>query len=265
MDKLTDYFAHYNPEQEIETNQEMAYLLKILPSTLKSQLAKFLYQEAIMVNRLLQDRDDSFYVKYLEELKSDRFNRGDIIARKGDQAECVFFIMSGVVKNLSSGRFFESGSMINHDSLLEKKLIQANMVAETDVNVLKYEALTFQQILDQFPDFYEDLKKIIKDRQIQEENQKFQKMAINDLNVRQAIVNYYHDLILEAQKKEIKQQQTQALRISKVEINSREFFNVKTKKVPKPVAEPINENQEEEKESTVLSQSFQESSQTGQN
>ena len=53
VDKLTNYFANYNADLEIETNQEMSYLLKILPSTLKTQLAKFLYQDAITVNRFL--------------------------------------------------------------------------------------------------------------------------------------------------------------------------------------------------------------------
>jgi len=87
----------------------MSYMLKILPSTLKTQLAKFLYQDAILVNRFLQDRDDNFYSKYLEELKSDRFNRGDTIAKTGNKADFVYFIMNGVVKNISTGRFFESG------------------------------------------------------------------------------------------------------------------------------------------------------------
>lgn len=82
------------------------------------------------------------------------------------------------------------------------------MVAETDVTVLKYDAMTFHQIIDQFPDFSEDLKKIINDRRIQEENLKFQKLAINDESVREAIVEYYHDVVKEAQKKEKLQQQS---------------------------------------------------------
>ena len=36
VDKLTDHFSNYNPEMELETNQEMSYMLKILPSTLKT-------------------------------------------------------------------------------------------------------------------------------------------------------------------------------------------------------------------------------------
>jgi predicted PurR-regulated permease PerM len=53
VEKLTSYFTNYNSDIEYETNQEMSYLLKILPATLKTQLAKFLYQDAIFVNRFL--------------------------------------------------------------------------------------------------------------------------------------------------------------------------------------------------------------------
>ena len=77
----------------------MSYLLKILPSTLKTQLAKFLYQDAIMMNRFLQDRDDNFYSKYLEELKTQRFMKNDVISKAGNKAEYVYFIMNGVIHN----------------------------------------------------------------------------------------------------------------------------------------------------------------------
>ena len=87
----------------------MSYLLKILPSTLKTQLAIYLYQDAIIVNRFLQKRDDNFYSKYLEELKTQRFAKGDVIAKTGNKAENVYFIMSGIVHNANTNRYFEAG------------------------------------------------------------------------------------------------------------------------------------------------------------
>ena len=87
----------------------MSYLLKILPSSLKTQLAKFVYQDAILVNKFLQDRDENFYCKYLEELLPDHFNRGQSIAKAGNRPEFVYFIMNGVVKNSKTKRYFEAG------------------------------------------------------------------------------------------------------------------------------------------------------------
>lgn len=164
----------------METNQEMSYMLKILPSTLKTQLAKFLYQEAILVNKFLNDRDDNFYSKYLEELKSQRFIIGDYLTRAGEHAVCVYFIMNGVARNLTTSRYFESGQMINHDAVFLKKPIQHDYVAETEMTVLYYDASTFEQILNQFPDCHEDINQIIKERRVQQLNQKFVKTALHD-------------------------------------------------------------------------------------
>ena len=85
----------------------MSYLLQLLPSTLKTQLAKFLYMEAILTNRFLQNRDDNFYSKYLEELQSEKFNANDIICKQFSQPEYMYFIMSGVVKNTRTNRYFQ--------------------------------------------------------------------------------------------------------------------------------------------------------------
>jgi hypothetical protein len=56
-------------------------------------------------------------------LKSERYNKGDTIAKAGTKPDCVLFIMNGVVKNLNTGRYFESGQMINHDMVLLKSNI----------------------------------------------------------------------------------------------------------------------------------------------
>ena len=51
----------------------MAYLLKILPNTLKTELAQDMYRDAILIHgKFLQDRDENFYAKYLEELQTEK-------------------------------------------------------------------------------------------------------------------------------------------------------------------------------------------------
>lgn len=107
-----------------------------------------MFREIINLNPLLQNRDDHFYSKFLEELKSDRFNKGDFIAKSGQQVEWVFFIVSGVVENTTTNRFYESGQMINHDIVMRKSIIMYDFQADTDVSVLKYSKATFLQILD---------------------------------------------------------------------------------------------------------------------
>lgn len=193
----------------------MSYLLKILPSTLKTQLAKFLYQNAILVNKFLQDRDDNFYSKYLEEMQNQKFVKGDVIAKIGNKPEWVYLIMNGVVHNTTTGRYFEAGQMINHDCIVKKQLIFEDLVADTaDVSVIKYERETFLQILDQFPDIQEDMNQMIKDKEDQMENEKFIKHAVNNDSTRNIIVNYYKDIINEEKDKYNKISKSLALRLN---------------------------------------------------
>jgi len=77
VEKLTNFFNNYNGDDEFSSNQEMSYLLKILPNTLKTKLSKFLFKDAIMLNKFLQNRDDDFYSKFLDELETIRFIKGD--------------------------------------------------------------------------------------------------------------------------------------------------------------------------------------------
>ena len=107
----------------------MSIILKALPSSLKTHLAKFMYQDAILVHKFFQRRDDNFYSKHLEDLQVDKYNQGDLIAKQGSQVEFVFFIMSGVVMNEKTERYIEAGHIINHDSLLLKKSCSADFTA----------------------------------------------------------------------------------------------------------------------------------------
>lgn len=108
--------------------------------------------------------------------------------------------MIGVVKNTTTGRFFETGQMINHDIVFLKQQVKEDFVAETNVSVLKYEAGCFQQIMDQFPDFYEDIKQMIDDQEEQKKDLRFIKTAINSSSIRGLIVKHYHDIVNEDKK-----------------------------------------------------------------
>ena len=150
MDKLRDYYINLDADLAVERDAEMSYLLKILPNNLKTQLAKFLYEDAINIHRFLQDRDDNFYSRYLEELESEKFIAGDLISKEGYDPSHVYFIMNGVVHNIKTNRYFERGQMLNQAEVMTFSPIAGDLFAKTDVDVLKYDKNTFNLILDQF-------------------------------------------------------------------------------------------------------------------
>lgn len=85
--------------------------------------------------------------------------------------------------------------MINHDAIIQSKVSNQSYIAETDVTVMKYDASTFETIIDQFPNFYKDLKKMVDDRQELEEKNNFKKVAVKDVNIRKIIINHYNNIV----------------------------------------------------------------------
>ena len=71
--------------------------MKLIPDNLKTQIARYLFREAIYLNKFLQNRDDRFYTKYLEELKPMTYDLGEYITRIGNNPESVILIMDGVI------------------------------------------------------------------------------------------------------------------------------------------------------------------------
>lgn len=115
--RITFFFTEHESSLEISNNLEMSYLLRILPTNLKTQLAVFLYKDAIKTIRFLQHRKKSFYEVFLDKLKPMRFDRNMIIFEKGSKANEVCLIMSGVVLNESTGRLFTAGSMFGEQDV----------------------------------------------------------------------------------------------------------------------------------------------------
>lgn len=96
------------------------------------------------------------------------------------------------------------------------------------MTVLKFEASVFELILDEFPNVYHDLKRMIDDKKDLEEKIKFQTNAMKDVNVRKVIIDHYYNIINQAKQEMKEQNQMQALRVNN--IPQREFFKVRPKK-----------------------------------
>jgi len=116
-----------------------------------------MYSDAIFIHKFLQDRDDNFYAKYLEELSAEKITQGTFVAKAGSSPEYVYFIMNGIVMNTTTNRYYESGQILNHDCIVRKTSVQHNYIAHTDIAVFRYDKETFLKICEQFPDFDEDV------------------------------------------------------------------------------------------------------------
>lgn len=113
----------------------------------------------------------------------------------GSSPEYVYFIMNGIVMNQETQRYFESGQMINHDTIFQKQSCKNNLVAHTEVAVFKYEKETFLKICETFPDISEDIETFIAEKKEHIINDEFMDKNIKNDKVRKAIVDNYYELL----------------------------------------------------------------------
>ena len=99
LQKIRFFYQERETNIEISNNLEMSYLMRILPTNLKTQLIIFLYKDAIKAIKFLQKRKKIFYEIYLERLKPMRFDKNTVILEKGSRPNEICLIMSGTVLN----------------------------------------------------------------------------------------------------------------------------------------------------------------------
>jgi hypothetical protein len=93
-------------------------LLSILPAHLKAEISYYLYQEAILCIRILQNRDQRFYAHYILKFEPMRIKAGTNFVEFGTKALEVFFLLSGCVESLKSGKFYASGAMFGETDII---------------------------------------------------------------------------------------------------------------------------------------------------
>lgn len=93
----------------------------MLPRTLKENLVLFLYWEAITLVPFFQNRNNEFYLNFLEKLIPFKFPAGETILRKGSKPEEIFFILKGKILNVDSQRVLSGGSMLGETDIFYHK------------------------------------------------------------------------------------------------------------------------------------------------
>jgi hypothetical protein len=86
-------------------------------------MALFLYQDAIREIPFLQNRDQMFYLNYLDQLIPLKFKKDTVILKEKTKPEEVIFVLSGEIKNVESGRLFGVGSMLGETDILYDKRV----------------------------------------------------------------------------------------------------------------------------------------------
>ncbi len=99
-------------------------------------------------------------------LRSQTYPAGSMIMDKGDQADEMFFIVSGTVEISATGGFFElkAGDYFGEMALLERRSRSADAIAQTKCDLLILEASAFENLLRRNPVLNEKMREAAQTR-----------------------------------------------------------------------------------------------------
>ena len=136
-----------------------------MPAHLKAEISYHIYKEAIQSFRILQDRDQRFYAQYMFKFEPMRIKAGTQFAEEKTKANEVFFILSGCVEAIKSGKFYANGAMFGETDILFDRPRLDTYATRMDCHILRLNREYFDQILDEFDDIREDIEAIAEQRE----------------------------------------------------------------------------------------------------
>eukprot|EP00347_Sterkiella_histriomuscorum_P000844 403374301 len=214
--KIAYYFSHSESIISISQEYEINKILKVLPPFLKTNLALFLYKEAIREIPFLQNRDQNFYLDFLDLLIPLKFEKDTVILKKKSKPEEILFILSGEVINEQSNRVFTVGSIIGEtDVYFNKRERIESFKAETNVYILMFDIDTVEQMVSQYQDIRNDIEMIAKEREKDRLNRMNQKGQLEEQELKMKILEELQNL-LNRDLNRIKQNQTNNALMKKV-------------------------------------------------
>ena len=82
---------------------------------------------------------------------------GTVFAKEGSSALETFFLLRGCVECMNTGKFFMQGTIFGECDIIFSRPRLDSYKARGDCYILKLDKSVFEQILDEFSDFREDV------------------------------------------------------------------------------------------------------------
>ena len=165
--RVRDYYQYmweYNRDISLDLN-----FLDELPHSLKTQIYLYLYRELLSKVPLFQDADVSFIEDLIVKLKPRILPPNDYIIREEQIGQEMYFIKRGEVEAFSekTGRVYRqmsAGSFFGEIALIYSSRRTASVKTLTYCELFVLYKEDFEQVLDNYPQFSERVKKIAEER-----------------------------------------------------------------------------------------------------
>jgi CRP-like cAMP-binding protein len=84
------------------------------------------------------------------------------LAKRGQYEKHIFFITAGLVHNKLKKRYFSPGNIVNMVNIYHKEPSESSLVVFShQVTALSFTKAQFYEILDQFPEFKQQIYEVV--------------------------------------------------------------------------------------------------------
>jgi len=164
QEKVKNYYEY---SWETTKNISETSVMTELPRLLALDISLFLNRGILQKVSFFKNADDIFIREIVQMLKQTTFIPGDYIIRQGEYGDCMYFLSSGQVEvlvNENKVAVLQEGSPFGEAALLqgEKRNASIRAISYCDVYILTKE--NFDIIRIKYPDFNNELVKVIEER-----------------------------------------------------------------------------------------------------
>ena len=106
-----------------------------------------------------------FYCDFLNKFEPMSIKGMTVFSRQDTTASEVFFLLKGCVECVSQNKYYLEGTIFGETDIVMNRLRTDTYMSRGDCYILKLDKQVFYQIMDEFPEFKEDIDKIVAERE----------------------------------------------------------------------------------------------------
>ncbi len=161
----------YNSLRNVFNQFERNEFFEEIPVDVKSEMAEVMHRGVINKLKFFKNKDRVFIATMVPLLQPLKVAKGEIIYRTGEYPINIYFIISGRVNivvgaHMLNLKTYVQGSYFGEIEMVNNTIRQSTIRAEMDCELLTLSRKAFLRLMEDFPNYREELKQIAEERQL---------------------------------------------------------------------------------------------------
>lgn len=161
----------YNSIKNVFNQHERDEFFRDIPIDLKYEIAEIMHRGVIHKLTFFKNKDNVFIANIVPLLEPLKVSKGEIIYRTGEYPISIYFLISGRVNivvgaNMLNLKTYVQGCYFGEIEILNNTTRQSTIRAEYDCDLLTLNRKAFLRLMEDFPNYREELRTIAEERQM---------------------------------------------------------------------------------------------------